>query len=143
MADTDELEELRAELAGAREEAARLAERLADREAWASELAQTAVALRGDLQAAHTERTAAVAHYREALLAAAPELPPELVTGDTVAAIEAAAQAARQVVARVREQVATAAVGRPVPSGGVTRQPPDTSALSPSEKIRLGLAARE
>jgi chromosome segregation ATPase len=138
----DDLEALREELAAARAEAARLAERLADREARAAELEETAAGLRRELARAHDGRRAAVARYREALAAAAPELPAELLAGDTVEAVDEAARRARELVARVREHLSAAESARPVPAGSPPRRGPDVAALSPAEKIRYGLAER-
>jgi predicted nuclease with TOPRIM domain len=138
----DDLEALREELEEARAEAARLADRLADREARTAEMESAEAALRRELEAVHGERRAALARYRELLLAQSPELPPELVTGETLEAIDAAAQAARGLVARVREHVVTEAA-RSVPAGSPPRRGPDLGALSPAEKIRYGIAERQ
>ncbi len=45
--------------------------------------------LRADLDAERAAHRAAVARYREAVLAAEPALPPELVTGDSLADVDA------------------------------------------------------
>ena len=136
----DELDAIQEELEAARTEAERLAERLADREARAAELEQATAGLRRDLETAHGERRAALARYRETLLAQSPELPADLITGDTLEAVDRSAGAARELVARVREQVASADAARPVPTGSPPRRGPDTSAMSPAEKIRYGLS---
>jgi hypothetical protein len=135
----DDIEALRGELETARTEAAQLAERLADRETRAAELEQSGDGLRQEIEAAHAARREAVTRYRETLLAGSPDLPPELVMGDTLAEVDASAQAARALVARVREQVVAAETARPVPAGSPARRPPDTAAMSPGEKIRYGL----
>ena len=139
----DEVESLREELEAARAEAAGLAERLADREARAAELETAAAGLRQDLEAAHGERRAALARYRETLLAQSPELPAEMVSGETLEAIDASAQAARELVARVREQVTATDASRAVPAGSPPRRGPDVSAMSAAEKIRYGLTERQ
>ncbi len=97
--------------------------------------------LREELHRAHTARREAVHRYRAALLAQSPELPAELVTGETVEEVEAAVQRARELVARVRDRLAMDAV-RVVPAGSPLRSPPNLDALSPAEKIRLGLSRR-
>ena len=138
----DEIEAIQEQLEAARTEAARLAERLADREARAAELEQATAGLRRDLEAAHGERRVALARYRETLLARSPELPADLVTGDTLEAVDQSAAAARQLVARVREHVASEDAARLVPTGSPPRRGPDTAAMSPAEKIRYGLEER-
>jgi hypothetical protein len=148
----EELDELREELAGVRAEAARLAEELADREARALEQAEGAAALRRDLETARGEAAAARAaateetrrlaeRYRDALLAAAPDVPPDLVRGESVEELDGSLAAARDVVTRVRERLeaqAAAQIGAGSPVRGT-----DAGALSPAEKIRLGVSERQ
>ena len=137
----DDLGVLREELETARTEAARLAERLADREARTAEMETAAAGLRRDLEAAHAERRAALTRYRETLLAGSPELPAELVTGDSLDQLDTAVRTARDLVARVREHVATDAA-RAVPAGSPPRRGPDLGAMSAAEKIRYGIGSR-
>lgn len=138
----DDLDALREELEAARAEAAALAERLADREAHAATLEGVAEGLRRDLVAADTERRATLARFRETLLAGAPELPGELITGDTLATLDAAVQSARGLVDRVRAHVAAADPARPIPAGSPPRRGPDLDAMSPGEKIRYGIGSQ-
>ncbi len=87
----------------------------------------------------------AVARYRDALLAAEPELPPDLVHGETLEDVDASADAARATVARIRERISERAAqerprGFPVgaPARGAERQRP----MSAQEKIAVGLQER-
>jgi hypothetical protein len=80
----------------------------------------------------------AVAAYRRAVLAADPGLPPELVSGSSIAAIDTAVEAARATVAKVRERV-LAEAAKAVPAGAPGRTPPDLDSLTPREKIVLGI----
>ena len=99
--------------------------------------------LRADLDAERTARRAAVARYREAVLAAEPTLPPELVAGDSLDEVDASVEAARRAVARIRERLAAEsdeAAGRGFPAGAPGRLPPNADAMSASEKIAFGLA---
>lgn len=137
----DDFETLREEVAALRAQAERMAERLADREARAAELEEALAELREELHRAHTARREAVQRYRAALLAQSPELPTDLVTGETVEEVETAVQRAREIVERVRERL-TADTGHAVPVGSPPRRPPDLDALSPAELIRLGLSQR-
>ena len=79
------------------------------------------------------------ARYRDLLLASEPDLPAELVFGDTVEAIEQSLVQARQTVAQVRQHIAQQAQALRVPAGAPSRSGPDLAALSSVEKIRLGL----
>lgn len=53
--------------------------------------------------------TAAVVRYREAMLRAEPELPPELVSGDSIDAVDVSLAAARRTVAAIRSRLAAEA----------------------------------
>jgi multidrug resistance efflux pump len=96
-----------------------------------------------ELDAERERVRAAVARYREAVLAAEPALPPELVQGETLDELEASLASARQAVARIRgqlEQERESARGFPV--GAPPRGGPRTGALSAAEKIAYGLQQR-
>ena len=103
-----------------------------------------------ELQSARTELVEvraslqqAVLKYREARLATAPHIPSDLVPGQTVEEIDRQLEAAQKVVAHLREKLeAEARKEEPpacVPVGAPPRRPLDLSALSPTEKIKLGL----
>ncbi len=109
-------------------------------------------ALRSELQEAHdaldAERAArrdAVERYRGALLAAEPSLPPDLIEGDELAAVDASVDAARRTVAQIRERIATESedeAARGFPAGAPERRGPRTEAMSAAEKIAYGLEQR-
>jgi hypothetical protein len=92
-----------------------------------------------ETQELHARLQAAAGKYREVLLAAAPELPEELVAGDSIEDVEASAERARQTVRQVREKIESQAQAGRAPIGSPPRGSPDFSALSPIEKIRAGL----
>ncbi len=101
--------------------------------------------LRSDLDTERAARRAAVARYREAVLAAEPTLPPELVAGDSLADVDASVEAARRAVAQIRERLATEAdeaAARGFPVGAPGRVEPSVEGMSASEKIALGLERR-
>jgi hypothetical protein len=104
-------------------------------------LAGEADGLRQGLTAAQEEARTAAGKYREAVLAGAPELPPELVTGESVAEIDGSLAQARQIVGHLREHLETQGPVH-VPPGAPPRSQPDFSSLSPEEKIALGLRQR-
>ncbi|MBI2918866.1 MAG: hypothetical protein HYY01_12860 [Chloroflexi bacterium] len=82
----------------------------------------------------------AVSSYRLALLARFPELPEELVAGDTVEAVDASLTAARGIVERVRVQLEARAAAERVPAGAPARSMADVGGLSPGEKIAYALS---
>ena len=77
--------------------------------------------------------------YRELALQQSPELPSELVAGESVEEVDEALQRARETVAKVRGHLESQAQAGRVPVGAPPRSGPDRSALSSEEKIRLGL----
>src|SRR4051794_29556902 len=95
--------------------------------------------LRQALDATVAEARAAANRYREVLMTSEPDLPAELVFGETVSEVDEAALRARHTVAQVRQHLETQAQALRVPTGAPARGVPDTSAMTPAEKIRLGL----
>ena len=83
----------------------------------------------------------AVARYRDALLAAEPELPADLVRGDSIEEIDAAVEVARGAVRRIREQVA-AERPRGFPVGAPARSIDRHGPMTAHEKIAAGLQER-
>ena len=71
-----------------------------------------------------------------------PELPADLIAGDDVDAVDAAVAAAREIVGRVRTHIEAQAQALRVPAGAPPRGGPDLSALTPEQKIRIGLERR-
>jgi hypothetical protein len=98
--------------------------------------------LRAAAEEARASTREAAARYREVLLASEPSLPPELVAGESVAEVDAAAESARATVAQVRQHLEQQAQALRVPAGAPTRGAPDFGAMTPAEKIRLGLEER-
>lgn len=117
---------------------ARAATLEAERDAARADLARLAA----ERDAARTRAAQAITAYRAAVMAGLPEPARALVTGDSVEAIDAAAATARRLVEAITAAARAESLATPVPNGGVVRQPPDLSALSPSEKIRQGIGLR-
>ena len=105
-----------AELPGeALDELAAMAE--ADVGAQADEL----VTARRELDAQRRETRAAVERYRDAVLAAEPELPPELVQGETLEELESSLNGARAAVAQIRDRLTADEEGGGFPVGAPAR----------------------
>ena len=157
---SDDVTELQEELAAARTEVERLQAMAADREARAAHLESQLGEARQELaqgreQAATAERELSeraagleaqvrdsASRYRELVLAQSPELPEELVAGETVAQIDDAVGRARETVAKVRGHIESQAQAGRVPVGAPVRSGPDYSALNAREKIAQGLQQR-
>ncbi|MGE3856524.1 MAG: hypothetical protein AB7G21_06165 [Dehalococcoidia bacterium] len=107
-------------------------------------LAEALAASNRALEAQREATRAAVARYREALLQADADLPPDLVQGETLEDVDASVAAARSAVALIRERV-TAEVReewRGFPVGSPAREHPSTHSMTPAEKIAVGLSER-
>lgn len=84
----------------------------------------------------------ATARYREALLATAPEIPEELVVGESPEEVEASLAGARQMVERVRGRIESQIADERVPSGAPVRGAQEFSGMSSREKIAYALTQR-
>ncbi|MEX2032928.1 MAG: hypothetical protein WEA81_08685 [Dehalococcoidia bacterium] len=85
----------------------------------------------------------AVTRYREALLAAEPDLPPDLVRGETLEEIDSATESARATVKRIRERVTSVRPrGFPVGAPARSSEREGRGRMSAQEKIAAGLQER-
>ena len=156
----DELTVVQEELMASQAEVERLELSSADREARAAHLegqlselrqelgqSQSAVEAReqeldGAREQVETLRSqvrSSAQRYRETALQQSPELPGELVTGETVEEVDEAIERARATVSKVRGHLESQAQAGRVPVGAPARSGPDLSAMSAEEKIRFGL----
>jgi uncharacterized coiled-coil protein SlyX len=104
------------------------------------QMAEREQEVRSEVTALQQRLSGAAAKYRDLLLATAPEVPEELVRGETPEEVEASFAAAREVVVKVRRQLEAQAEAERVPTGAPARTPPDLGALSPQEKIAYALS---
>ena len=86
--------------------------------------------------------TEAVDGYRILVIQSNPEVPEELITGDTIEAINESLEKAKTLVTRVRQGLETEIASAKVPAGAPIRTPPDLSALSPREKINYAIGGK-
>ncbi|MPZ98707.1 MAG: hypothetical protein GEU80_05075 [Dehalococcoidia bacterium] len=132
----DEVAAELAAVAAAEDEAAALES--ADRERLQAVLTSTEQEL-----ARQRERTlAAVARYREAVLASEPDLPPELVRGETLEELDSSLASAREAVAQIRQRLVDASAPRGFPVGAPARGAHRAGGMSAAEKIAYGLQQR-
>ena len=124
--------ELRGGLTAARQETA-------EREALVADQAAQIEALQASAADAEARASGGARRYREMVLAAEPDLPPDLVCGDSVDAVDESLARARQTVAQVRQRLEQQAQALRIPPGAPARSGPDLASLSATEKIRLGL----
>ena len=149
MAKADpETSALKEELADALVQMDSLQAAVADAEARAATGRDRLAGLQGELEAVRGEnerlgarlRESAI-KYRDARLAAAPEIPSDLVTAEEMEEIEGQLAAAERVVSEMREKMERERRRETpaVPAGAPVRRAPDFSGLPPAEKIRVGL----
>jgi len=86
--------------------------------------------------------TEAVASYKTMVVQANPEVLEELITGDTIEAINESLEKAKTLVSRVRQGLEAEITAGKVPAGAPIRTPPDLSALSPREKINYAIGGK-
>jgi hypothetical protein len=93
--------------------------------------------LEHQLQQLQSDLSAAVTKYRQGILQQHPEIPQHLVTGSTIAEIDASLEKAQAVVDTVK-----AHLEEQIPPGAPARAAPDLESLSPREKIKYGISKR-
>jgi chromosome segregation ATPase len=80
-----------------------------------------------------------VAAYKEMVAQANPGLVAEMITGDSIEAIDASLQSAHTLVVRVKQELEAESARVRVPAGSPQRTPLDLSALSSREKIKYAI----
>lgn len=113
-------------------------------EALAALEADQLAAARAALDHERTQTRAVLARYRDAILAQEPDLPPDLISGESLEELDASLDAARSAVAGIRARLAEAAsrVERGFPVGAPARAATSRVGMSAAEKIRRGLEER-
>lgn len=119
-----------------------LQEALTAREAEVSELRQTVAESEQKLAQINELLSRAVASYRELVATAHPEIPSELITGDSVEAVDESVKSARTLVEKVKQGIEAEAARTRVPAGAPQRAPLDLSVLSPREKIEYAIGGK-
>ena len=138
-------EELRARDTRLSETEARITELeriIADRDGELATLQQTITKSDEALTSVKNSLTQAVSSYRAMVVEANPDIPDELVTGDSVEVINQSLENARALVSRVKQGLEVEASKTRVPAGAPQRTPPDLSALSPREKIQHAIGGK-
>ena len=152
----DELEAVRAELERLKREKEDLIRELESRNAAITELEQMVASKDSEIVAlkqAMTESdkkladisnalTQAVASYKALVVETNPEVPAELITGDTIDAVNESLGNAKALIDRVRQGIEEEALRTKVPAGAPQRTPLDLSVLSPREKIQYAIGGK-
>lgn len=152
----EELEQTRARVVELEELIANKDEELASRDTRISELEQ-AMADRDNQITTHKQSVAeldqrlidlnnrlsqAVSSYRAVVVRSNSGVLEELITGDTIEAIDKSVEDAQTLISKVKEGLEAEMAMTKVPAGAPQRTPLDLSALSPRDKIQYGIGER-
>lgn len=118
---------------------ARLEEALAAREAGLAALQESFQAAQREAEERAAELAGAVAAYRELVVETNPGVLVELVTGETIEAVNESLSRARALMERVRQELEAEAARTSVPAGAPQRRGLDISGLSSREKIQYAI----
>ena len=120
-----------------------LEQMIADRDSEIATLKQTMAESDKALDDVKNSLAQAVASYRAQVVQANPDIPDELITGDSIEAIDQSLESAQALVSRVKKGLEVEASKTRVPAGAPQRTPPDLSALSPREKIQYAIGGKK
>jgi hypothetical protein len=92
-----------------------------------------------DFTALKTSHEAAVTAYKKLAVSSNPLFSAELISGNTIAEVDASMQKINDLAGLVRSKIEAEIKSVSVPAGAPERSGPDISGLSPREKIKQGL----
>jgi uncharacterized coiled-coil protein SlyX len=142
----EEMETRRAEseaaLAEKNSRISELEQALAERDDQINSLKQSLAELEAKLTELADGQAQAIASYRALVVNSNPDLPEELISGDSVEEIDKSLAGARALIDRVRQRLETEIAGARIPAGAPLRAPADLSTLSPQEKIQYAMGER-
>jgi len=87
--------------------------------------------------------TQAIAGYKALVVKLNPEVPEELITGDTLEEIDKSLANAKTLIDRVKQGLEAEISAARFPAGAPQRTPLDLSALSPREKIQYAIGGKK
>jgi len=152
----DELGQLRARVTDLEGLIAQKDQELASKDTRISELEQAAASLESEiatlkqavaesndkLNLLNESLNQAVASYKALAIQSNPDVPEELVTGDSIEAITDSLASAKELISKIRKGMEAEISLVRVPVGAPERTAPDLSALSPREKIQYAIGGR-
>jgi hypothetical protein len=112
---------------------------LTAREAELEEAKKTINAQTAKNAALQAENSAAVGAYRKLAVSANPIFTEELLAGSTIAEVDASMQRVAGLAEGIKTRLEAELKNTVIPAGAPERSGPDTSGLSPREKIKHGL----
>lgn len=142
-----ELEEEQAALAETKVAAeAALAEkdaRIVELEASLSEAKQGSETAAAELAQVKEAHGLAIGKYLDAVKAANPTIPPDIIAGETIEDIDVSVEKAQSIATAVRASLEAQAKETRVPAGAPTRESINIEGLSPREKIVVGIQQKQ
>ena len=96
-----------------------------------------------DLTALKTAHEASIVAYRKLAVSSNPLFSDELITGSTIAEVDASMRRVTDLAGLVRSRIEADIMSVTVPAGAPERSAPDTSGLSPREKIKVGIQEKK
>jgi hypothetical protein len=84
----------------------------------------------------------AVAAFRESLIKLNPDVPPDMIGGETLGEVTDSLFSAKKVLGKLRKIMEAEKVAAKVPAGLSTRSDADLSSLSAREKIQHGIGGK-
>ena len=153
----DELGQLRARVTELEGLITQKDQELASRDTRISELEQAAASLESEiailkqavaesndkLNLLNESLNQAVASYKALAIQSNPDVPEELVTGDSIEAITDSLASAKELISKIRKGMEAEISLVRVPVGAPERTAPDLSALSPREKIQYAIGGKK
>jgi hypothetical protein len=128
------------EAAGARIK--ELEQTLTGKEGEIGRLSQAKQDIEKNLEAANSALTTAVASYKDMVIGANPDVVPELVTGQTIEAVNESLSKAKALVNKVKQGLEAENQLSRMPAGAPERRAADLSGLSAREKIRYAIGGK-
>lgn len=122
---------------------AQLEQALASRDSEITTLKQTMVESEQKLADINRTLAQAIASYKSLVVAANPEIPPELIIGETIEAVNESLASARTLIDKVKQGIEAETLKLRVPAGAPQRALPDLSVLSPREKIQYAIGGNQ
>ena len=119
-----------------------LEQAIAERDNQIAALKQSVAELEPRLTELENSLSQAISSYRALVIKSNPQLPEELIAGDSIEEIDHSLAAAQALIDRVRQRLEIEIAGARIPAGAPPRTPIDLSALSPQEKIQYAIGER-
>jgi len=118
-------------------------EELAEANTRITELEQAVAESDENFKATNSSLAEAIASYKAIVVQANPEVPEELISGDSIESINGSLGRAKGMVNQVRQGLEAEIQAAKIPAGAPQRTPPDLSALSPREKIQYAIGGKK